>query len=133
MATQIFPNTAAGMASARAVADPKHLQILPAKNRIVVLTGNDLPASTDPASLVLNRLQLFQGALLFGGQTALDNVMTYIYTTMPASGTPTQKNVWRECQEFPRGLVYVNQLRTALGLTKAEMDTLFVLGSGYTP
>lgn len=131
MAIQYFVNDAAGIASANAVPDPKHIWV--DVKRIVVLTGDDLPAGIDAASLIINRLSLFQGALLRGGQPLLDKFILYAYTTIPTSGTPTQKNVWRECAAFSRGSVYINQLRIAAAITNADMDNVFILGSGYTP
>ena len=131
MAVQYFVNDTAGMASANAVPDPKHIWV--DVKRIVVLTGDDLPAGIDASSLVINRLSLFQGALLHGGQTLLDKFVLYVYTTIPTSGTPTQKNVWRECSAFSRGSIYINQLRIAASITNADMDNVFILGSGYTP
>ncbi len=142
MATQTFSIIQLGYAGAiaamNAVPDPKHVWIdLP--NRIVVLTGNDLPASTDPYGVTLNKLKLLQGALLAGGQPLWNDFLTYIQTTIPASGTPTQKNVWAYCNEFRRDMPFINQLRVAIQGAKtnaasiAEMHQVFILGSGYTP
>lgn len=137
MAQFIFTNDAAGQAQAAAIPQPKHEWI--DGRRLVILTGNDMPASVSANDVVLNRLRLFQGALLAGGQPLLNDFNTYIYTTIPASGTPTQKNFWRESQEFTRALPFINQLRVAIQGAKtnaasiAEMDQVFILGSGYTP
>jgi hypothetical protein len=137
MAQFIFTNDAAGQAQADAIPQPKHEWI--DGRRLVILTGNDMPVSLSANDVVLNRLRLFQGALLAGGQPLLNDFTTYIYTTIPASGTPTQKNFWRESQEFTRALPFINQLRTAIQGAKsnaasiAEMNQVFVLGSGYTP
>lgn len=137
MAQQIFTNDAAGRALANAVPGPKHEWI--DGRRIVILTGNDMPASLSANEIVLDRLRLFQGVLLAGGQPLLNDFVTYVYTTMPASGTPTQKNFWRESKEFTRTLPFINQLRVAVQGAKtnaasiAEMDQVFILGSGYTP
>ncbi|HQO28158.1 MAG TPA: hypothetical protein PKY22_01335 [Accumulibacter sp.] len=142
MATQTFSIIQLGYAGAiaamNAVPDPKHVWIdLP--HRIVVLTGNDMPASTDPYGVTLNKLQLLQGALLAGGQPLWNDFLTYIQTTIPASGTPTQKNVWAYCNEFSRDMPFINQLRVAIQGAKtnaasiAEMHQVFILGSGYTP
>jgi len=137
MAQFIFTNDAAGQAQANAIPQPKHKWI--DGRRLVILTGNDMPVSLSANDVVLNRLRLFQGALLAGGQPLLNDFTTYIYTTIPASGTPTQKNFWRESQEFTRALPFINQLRTAIQGAKsnaasiAEMNQVFVLGSGYTP
>ena len=137
MAQFIFTNDAAGQAQADAIPQPKHKWI--DGRRLVILTGNDMPVSLSANDVVLNRLRLFQGALLAGGQPLLNDFTTYIYTTIPASGTPTQKNFWRESQEFTRALPFINQLRTAIQGAKsnaasiAEMNQVFVLGSGYTP
>lgn len=137
MAQQIFTNDAAGRALANAIPGPKHEWI--DGRRIVVLTGNDMPTSLSAKDVVLDRLRLFQGALLAGGQPLLNDFVTYVYTTMPASGTPTQKNFWREDQEFTRSLPFINQLRIAVqgaktnAASNTEMDQVFILGSGYTP
>lgn len=137
MAQQIFTNDAAGRALANAVPGPKHEWI--DGRRIVILTGNDMPTSLSANDVVLDRLRLFQGALLAGGQPLLNDFNTYIYTTIPTSGTPTQKNFWKESQQFTRGLAFINQLRVAIqgaktnAASNAEMDQVFILGSGYTP
>lgn len=137
MAQFIFTNDVAGRAQAAAIPQPKHEWI--DGRRLVILTGNDMPISLSANDVVLNRLRLFQGALLAGGQPLLNDFITYIYTTIPASGTPTQKNFWRESQEFTRALPFINQLRTAIqgaktnAASNAEMDQVFILGSGYTP
>jgi hypothetical protein len=128
---QTFSNDADGLALANAVPDPKHLWFDRALIR--VMTGDDLPTTLTATDIVLNRLGLFQGAFLAGGQPLLTKFMTYVYTTIPAGGTPTQKNFWRECAAFSRGTVFINQLRTDAGMTNAEMDQVFVLGNGYTP
>ena len=137
MAQQVFTNDTAGRALANAVPLPKHEWV--DGRRIVVLTGDDMPASLSANDVVLDRLRLFQGALLAGGQPLLNDFITFVYTTMPASGTPTQKNFWREAQQFTRGLAFINQLRVAIqgaktnAASNAEMDQVFILGSGYTP
>jgi hypothetical protein len=117
---------------AEATAPPRHVWV-DRPRAIYVFTGNDIPLDIDPASIVLNRVQLFQGALIVGGQNLLDKFNTYVDTTIPTSGTPAQKIFWKNAQEFPRGIVYTNQLRIAAGITKVEMDNVFKLGSGYTP
>ncbi len=132
MAINIFPNTVAGLAQANAVADPKHLWI-DHPNRIVVLTGDDIPVGLQAGDVILNRLQFFQGALLAGGQPLLNKFLNHIYTTMPATGTPTQKNFWREAQTFTYNIPFINQLRTAESISVADMKQVFILGSGYTP
>lgn len=137
MAQQIFTNDTAGRALANAVPLPKHEWV--DGRRIVILTGDDMPASLSANGVVLDRLRLFQGALLAGGQPLLNDFNTYIYTTIPSTGTPTQKNFWRESQQFTRGLAFINQLRVAIqgaktnAASNAEMDQVFILGSGYTP
>lgn len=137
MAQFIFTNDAAGQAQAAAIPQPKHEWV--DGRRLVILTGDDMPASLSAKDVVLNRLRLFQGALLAGGQPLLNDFNTYIYTTIPSSGTPTQKNFWRESQEFTRALPFINQLRVAIqgaktnAASNAEMDQVFILGSGYTP
>lgn len=131
MAIQTFDNDAAGLALANAVPDPKHLWFH--RTLIRVMTGDDIPPTLVAADIVLTRLGLFQGAFLAGGQPLLTKFTTYVYTTIPAGGTPTQKNFWRECAAFSRRTVFINQLRTDAGMTNAEMDQVFVLGNGYTP
>ncbi len=131
MAIQTFDNDAAGLALANAVPDPKHLWFH--RTLIRVMTGDDIPPTLTATDIVLNRLGLFQGAFLVGGQPLLTKFTTYVYTTIPESGTPTQKNFWRECSAFSRETVFIKQLRTAAGMTHAEMDGVFVLGNGYTP
>jgi hypothetical protein len=132
MAIQIFQNTAAGLTQANAVADPKHIWI-DQPRRIVVFTGDDLPITILAEDAVLTRNQFFQGALLAGGQLLLNKFMNYIYTTMPATGTPTQRNFWREAQFFTYTIPFINQLRTAEAISVADMKQVFILGSGYTP
>lgn len=142
MATQTFSIIQLGYAGAiaamNAVPDPKHVWLdLP--SRIVVLTGNDLPTSTDPYGVTLNKLQLMQGALLAGGQPLWNDFWTYMNTTITSSGTPTQRNIWSWCNEFRRDMPFINQLRVAIQGSKsnsasiAEMNQVFILGSGYTP
>lgn len=131
MAIQTFDNDAAGLALANAVPDPKHLWFH--RTLIRVMTGDDIPPTLVAADIVLTRLGLFQGAFLAGGQPLLTKFTNYVYTTIPASGTPTQKNFWRECAAFSRRTVFINQLRTDAGMTNAELDQVFVLGNGYTP
>lgn len=137
MAQQVFTNDTAGRALANAVPLPKHEWV--DGRRIVVLTGDDMPASLSANDVVLDRLRLFQGALLAGGQPLLNDFNTYIYTTIPTSGTPTQKNFWKESQQFTRDLAFINQLRVAIqgaktnAASNAEMSQVFILGSGYTP
>jgi len=131
VAIQTFDNDAAGLALANAVPDPKHLWFH--RTLIRVMTGDDIPPTLVAADIVLTRLGLFQGAFLAGGQPLLTKFTTYVYTTIPAGGTPTQKNFWRECAAFSRRTVFINQLRTDAGMTNAELDQVFVLGNGYTP
>lgn len=132
MAINIFPNTVAGLAQANAVADPKHIWI-DHPNRIVVLTGDDIPVGLQAGDVILNRLQFFQGALLAGGQPLQNKFIHYVETTMPATGTPTQQNFWKNSQIFTYTLPFVNQLRTAESISVADMKQVFILGSGYTP
>lgn len=132
MAINIFPNTPAGLTQVNNVPAPKHIWI-DHPNRIVVLTGNDMPAELQAGDAVLTRNQFFQGALLAGGQPLLNKFLNHIYTTMPATGTPTQKNFWREAQTFTYNIPFINQLRTAESISVADMKQVFILGSGYTP
>ena len=138
MAKTIFPNTETGLVSANAVADPKH--ILMRSNDIVVLTGTDMPETMRAEDVVLNKQQFFYGLLTVGGQTLLNAATTYI-TGMLSAGTPAQKIHWGYANEFRRLDIYTRQMRLdpafkgvkTDAVSKAEMDQVFIVGSGYEP
>ena len=105
--------------------------------RWVVRTGADIEIQSY-ASLILNRVQFLNGALITGGQTLLDAVNGYIADRL-ANGTPAQKIYWGSANEFLRAHQYVNQLRVAIIGAKtnpqsiAEMDSIFLNGATYSP
>ena len=141
MATQIFSITQLGYDAARtaayAVADPKHVwEDRP--TRFVVLTGDDIPVTTNPSAVTLNKMQLFQGARLAGG-TALIDAFESFFADAIANGINEKKINAKYCAEFRREMPFINQLRLFVKGTKTvvesreEMDQVFILGSGYTP
>lgn len=145
MARLTFPNTSQGMADAEAVAQPRH--IIWSNARITVLTGADLPEvpkAEDPKAedAILTQLQFYNGVLAVGGQVRLAAVEAYVAALManPASN-PKEKLYWKLCNEMQRKEIYIRQLRldpTFRGsLTAqqsvAEMDNIFLAGSGYEP
>lgn len=140
MARLTFPNTAQGMADAEAVAQPRH--IIWSNARITVLTGADLPEVPKAEDAILTQLQFYNGVLAVGGQARLAAVEAYVAALManPAS-TPKEKLYWKLCNEMQRKEIYIRQLRldpTFRGsLTAqqsvAEMDNIFLAGSGYEP
>lgn len=105
--------------------------------RWVVRTGTDIEIQSYD-SLILNRVQFLNGALIVGGQVLLEAVKAYIADRL-ANGTPAQKIYWGSANEFLRGHQYVNQLRVAIIGAKtnpqsiAEMDSVFLNGSTYSP
>lgn len=140
MARLTFPNTAQGMADAEAVAQPRH--IIWSQTRITVLTEADLPEVPKAEDAILTQLQFYNGVLAVGGQARLAAVEAYVAALManPAS-TPKEKLYWKLCNEMRRKEIYIRQLRldpTFRGsLTAqqsvAEMDNIFLAGSGYEP
>lgn len=105
--------------------------------RWVVRTGTDI--ETQSAGLFsLNRVQFLNGALITGGQILLEAVNGYIADRL-ANGTPAQKIYWGSANEFLRAHQYINQLRVAIIGAKtnpqsiAEMDSIFLNGSAYSP
>lgn len=137
MARLQFPNTVAGLAQANAVAKPKHI-IEDPRRGYTVLTGTDMPEVQKATDAVLSRLQFLNGALAVGGQTLLNAVNAYI-TDQIANGTPAQKIYWSHSNLFKRNEIYIHQLRLAIKGAKtepqsvAEMDNIFLAGSGYEP
>lgn len=105
--------------------------------RWVVRTGTDIEIQSYD-SLILNRVQFLNGALITGGQVLLEAVNAYIADRL-ANGTPAQKIYWGSANEFLRAHQYVNQLRVAIIGAKtnpqsiAEMDSIFLNGSTYSP
>lgn len=140
MARLTFPNTAQGMADAEAVAQPRH--VIWSQARITVLTGADMPEVPKAEDAILTQLQFYNGVLAVGGQARLADVEAYVAALManPAS-TPKEKLYWKLCNEMQRKEIYIRQLRldpTFRGsLTAqqsvAEMDNIFLAGSGYEP
>lgn len=140
MARLTFPNTAQGMADAEAVAQPRH--IIWSQARITVLTGADMPEVPKAEYAILTQLQFYNGVLAVGGQVRLAAVEAYVAALManPASN-PKEKLYWKLCNEMQRKEIYIRQLRldpTFRGsLTAqqsvAEMDNIFLAGSGYEP
>lgn len=136
MARLTFPNTAQGMAGAEAVAQPRH--IIWSQAKITVLTGADLPEAKRATDAVLSRVQLLNGVLAVGGQTLLNAVYAFI-TDQTTNGTPAQKIYWNHSNVFLRNEIYIRQLRLAIKGAKtepqsvAEMDNVFLAGSGYEP
>jgi len=140
MARLTFPDTAQGMADAEAVAQPRH--IIWSQARITVLTGADMPEVPKSEDAILTQLQFYNGVLAVGGQARLADVEAYVAALManPAS-TPKEKLYWKLCNEMQRKEIYIRQLRldpTFRGsLTAqqsvAEMDNIFLAGSGYEP
>ena len=137
MAKMIFPDTAEGRAQANAVADPKHIIVNPGRN-LVVLTEGDVPEAQKATDVVLSRLQLLDGALTVGGQVLWNAVKAFI-EDQKVNGTPKQQNYWLTSTEFLRRETYIRQLRLAIKgakteqQSKAEMDNVFLAGSGYEP
>lgn len=105
--------------------------------RWVVRTGTDIEIQSYD-SLILNRVQFLNGALITGGQILLNAVNGYIADRL-TNGTPAQKIYWGSANEFLRAHQYVNQLRAAIIGAKtnaqsiAEMDSVFLNGATYSP
>lgn len=140
MARLTFPNTAQGMADAEAVAQPRH--VIWSQARITVLTGADMPEVPKAEDAILTQLQFYNGVLAVGGQARLAAVEAYVAALLANSGTPPREKLyWKLCNEMQRKEIYIRQLRldpTFRGsLTAqqsvAEMDNIFLAGSGYEP
>ncbi len=138
MARLTFPNTSQGMADAEAVAQPRH--VIWSQARIIVLTENDMPDVPKATDVVLSKLQFFQGALAIS-QSRLAAVETYVSTLLAGSPTRNQRLYWTHSNEFRRNDLYIQELRTNATFkgaltpeqSKAEMDNIFLAGSGYEP
>lgn len=140
MARLTFPNTAQGMADAEAVAQPRH--IIWSQARITVLTGADMPEVPKAEDAILTQLQFYNGVLAVGGQVRLAAVEAYVAALLANSGTPPREKLyWKLCNEMRRRETYIRQLRldpTFRGAltaqqSVAEMDNIFLAGSGYEP
>lgn len=139
MARLQFPYTTAGQASANAVPDPKHI-IEDARRGYTVLTESNIPEVQKATDAVLSRLQFFQGALAIS-QARLAAVETYVSTLLAGSPTRNQRLYWTYSDEFRRNDLYIQELRTNATFkgaltpaeSKAEMDNIFLAGSGYEP
>lgn len=139
MARQVFPYTESGRNQANAVPDPKHI-IEYTGNRIIVLTGSDMPEVPKATDAVLSKLQFFQGALAIS-QDRLAAVETYVSTLLAGSPTRNQRLYWTHSNEFRRNDLYIQELRTNATFkgaltpeqSRAEMDNIFLAGSGYEP
>lgn len=137
MAKLQFPYTTDGKVSANAVTNPKHI-IEDSRRGYIVLTGDDVPEVPKATDAVLSKVQFLNGALAVGGQTLLNAVNAYIADQI-ANGTPAQKIYWNHSNVFQRNEIYIRQLRLAINGAKtepqsvAEMDNIFLAGSGYEP
>ena len=150
MAIRKFDNTAAGKAAAEAVPQPRYIMEGP---RITVFTGSDIPpvdAVTDPSSIVLTTRQLMQGADAIA-RARLQAIEGYIRSIVgvdakdPAdqiapTGTYAQIKYWKwHNSTIRRTDPQINALRVAIqgAMTNpqsiAEMDQIFVAGSGMDP
>lgn len=151
MAILKFDNTAAGWAQINALPNPKHPII--SGGRVTVLTGTDVPpdaAAADPSSIVLTTRQLIQGADAIA-RARLQAIEGYIRGIVgvdakdPAdqiapAGTYAQIKYWKwHNQTIRRTDPQINALRVAIQGTMtnpqsiAEMDQIFVAGSGMDP
>ena len=150
MAITKLNNTVAGKAEAEAIPGPKYISY---GSRITVFTGADIPqaeAVANPASIVLTTLQLLRGADAIGRARCLA-IKAYIRGIVgvdakdPAdqiapTGNFSQQLYWG----YPNSTIRrtdanVNALRVAIQgvMTNqqsiAEMDQIFVAGSGMDP
>lgn len=145
MAILKFDNTVSGWVEINALPDPKHPIINGA--RVTVLTGGDVPTSeavVTPATIVLTTRQLIQGAnaIARAHATAIEAYIRGIVgvdAKDPAdqilpTGNYAQIMYWKwHNQTIRRSDAMVNALRTAIGLTPAQMDQIFIAGSGMDP
>lgn len=133
-----FADAEAARLAAVGAGDPVHVHIIPNGNIVWVLTGSDAPASFSASDVTLNRMQLYNGALVTGGQPLLVACEAYADDRI-ANGTPVQRIFWRDCNRFTRNMAFINQLRVAIKGAKTnpvslkEMDDIFINGSGYSP
>lgn len=140
MARLTFPSTSQGMADAEAVAQPRH--VIWSQARITVLTGADMPELPKAEDAILTQLQFYNGVLAVGGQARLAAVEAYVAALLANPGTPPREKLyWKLCNEMQRREIYIRQLRldpTFRGAltaqqSVAEMDNIFLAGSGYEP
>lgn len=137
MARLIFPATQQGIASAEAVAQPRHVLIRPGRD-VLVFTEADMPESLDPKAVTLTKQQFLYGLLQVGGQILLNAVLAY-QSDRITNGTPAQQIHWNYSNEFRRMDGYTAQARVAVqgaktnAVSKAEWDQVFIVGSGYEP
>jgi hypothetical protein len=145
-----FDNTVSGKAQAEAIPDPKYIAY---GTRITVFTGADVPpaeAVVDPSSIVLTTLQLLRGADAIGRARCLA-IKAYIRGIVgvdarePAdqiapTGNFSQQLYWGyHNATIRRTDANVNALRVAIqgAMTNpqsiAEMDSIFIAGSGMDP
>lgn len=145
-----FPNTVAGKADAEAVPQPRYIMEGP---RITVFTGADIPSAdaiVNPASIVLTTRQLLRGADAIG-RARCQAIQLYIRGIVgvdakdPAdqiapTGNFSQQLYWGyHNATIRRTDANVNALRVAIqgAMTNpqsiAEMDSIFIAGSGMDP
>lgn len=150
MAIIKYPNTVDGKAVAESTPDPKYIMY---GARITVFTGEDMPpaeAVADPSSIVLTTRQMMQGADAIA-RARLQAIEGYIRGVVgvdakdPAdqiapAGNYSQIKYWKwHNQTIRRTDPQVNALRVAIqgAMTNAqsiaEMDAIFVAGSGMDP
>lgn len=133
-----FADAEAARLAAVGAGTPVHVHIIPNGNIVWVMTGSDAPASLSANDVKLSRMQLYNGALVTGGQPLLVAFEAYAADRI-ANGTPVQRIYWRDCNEFTRNTAFINQLRVAIQGAKTnpvslkEMDDVFINGSGYAP
>lgn len=145
MAITKYTNDAAGRALVAAVTNPKH--VWHDNARIWVFTGADVPTSeavSNPGGIVLTTRQLLQGADSVA-RARYDAIVAYIRLIVgvdakdPAdqiapTGTINEQKYWRwHNASIRRSDAIVNAMRTAIGLTPAQMDQIFIAGSTVDP
>lgn len=145
MAITKYTNDAAGRATVAAIPDPKHIWRDGA--RIWVYTGSDIPTSeavSNPGGIVLTTRQLMKGADSVA-RARYDAIVAYIRGIVgvdakdPAdqiapTGTINEQKYWRwHNASIRRSDAIVNAMRTAIGLTPAQMDQIFIAGSTMDP
>lgn len=123
MAIEIFPNTAAGLAAAQAVAAPRHLwQDGP---RIRVFTGADYDAlnlTLPPESITVSMWAFFEAMRLANDYAAAE---THINTL-----SVQRQNFWKRATHINRSQAVSNNLRAGLSKSAAYWNNVFVVASG---
>lgn len=136
-----FPGTPEGLAAVNAVPNQKHIIENPRRG-YTVLTGANMPEVPKAEDAILTQLQFYNGVLAVGGQARLAAVEAYVAALLANSGTPPREKLyWKLCNEMRRRETYIRQLRldpTFRGAltaqqSVAEMDNIFLAGSGYEP